>query len=134
MCAETPQNWVKWLPLAEWWYNTTYHTATKATPYEIMYGQVPPIHLPYLPGESKVELVDSSLRKREEMLKIIKFHLKRAQDRMKQEADKHRSHKSYDIGDRVYVKLQSHKQVSEPMLSYVLNILDPTKFWIGRER
>jgi len=41
MCAKSPKNWVKWLPLAEWWYNTTYHTATKATPYEIMYGQLP---------------------------------------------------------------------------------------------
>nr|KYP76053.1 Retrovirus-related Pol polyprotein from transposon 17.6 [Cajanus cajan] len=63
----SPQNWSKWLPMAEWWYNTTYHIAIKATPYEIMYGQPPPIYLPYLPGESKVELVDRSLRKREEM-------------------------------------------------------------------
>ena len=77
---------MKWLPLTEWWYNTTYHTATKATPYEIMYGQVPPIYLSYLPGESKV---DRSLRKREEMLKIIKFHLKRAQDKMKQVTNRH---------------------------------------------
>jgi len=64
MCAESPQNWVKWLSLAEWWYNTTYHTATKATPYEIMYGQLPPIHLPYLLGESNIELVDRSLAKK----------------------------------------------------------------------
>nr|KYP46228.1 Retrotransposable element Tf2 [Cajanus cajan] len=78
MCADSPQNWSKWLPMAEWWYNTTYHIAIKATPYEIMYGQPPPIYLPYLPGESKVELVDRSLRKREEMLKLIKFHLRRA--------------------------------------------------------
>jgi len=97
--------------MAEWWYNTTYHTVTKATPYEIMYGHVPPIYLSYLPGESKVELVDRSLRKREEMLKIIKFRLKRAQDRMKQVADRHRSDKSYEIGGRVYVKLQSYKQI-----------------------
>jgi len=76
MCNDTRHKWSKWLPLAEWWYNTSYLTATKATPYEIMYGQPAPLNLPYLPGESKVELVGRSLIKREEMMKLIKFHLK----------------------------------------------------------
>jgi len=57
--------------MEEWWYNTTYHTTTKTT-YEIMYGQVPPIHLPYLPGESNIDLVDKSLSKREKMLSFVK--------------------------------------------------------------
>jgi hypothetical protein len=112
MTADAPHNWSKWLPMAEWWYNTTYHTSTKATPYEIMYGQPPPTYLPYLPGESKIELVDRSLVKREEMLKVVKFHLKRAQERMKQLADKHRIDKQYQIGDMVYVKLHPYRQVS----------------------
>ena len=60
MCVDSPQQWPKWLPLAEWWYNTTFHSAIQTTPYEVVYGQPPPIHLPYLPGESKVQLVDRS--------------------------------------------------------------------------
>ncbi|KAB2020140.1 hypothetical protein ES319_D07G047100v1 [Gossypium barbadense] len=28
MSGERPQDWVKWLPLAEWWYNSTFHTAS----------------------------------------------------------------------------------------------------------
>uniref|UniRef100_A0A151UIL2 Tf2-1-like SH3-like domain-containing protein n=1 Tax=Cajanus cajan TaxID=3821 RepID=A0A151UIL2_CAJCA len=98
MCAYSPENWSKWLPMAEWWCNTTYHIANKATPYEIMSGQPPPIYLPYLPRDSKVELVDRSLRKREEMLKLIKFPLRRAQERMKQSIDTHRTDKKYQIG------------------------------------
>ena len=39
MCSDSPKQWSKWLPLAEWWYNTTYHSSIKATPYEIVYGQ-----------------------------------------------------------------------------------------------
>ena len=39
----------KWLPLAEWWYNTSYHTASKMTPYEVVYGKPPPVLLPYTP-------------------------------------------------------------------------------------
>lgn len=27
-----PNQWVKWLPWAEYWYDTTYHTSTKMTP------------------------------------------------------------------------------------------------------
>lgn len=25
MCADVPHLWSRWLPLAEWWYNTSYH-------------------------------------------------------------------------------------------------------------
>ena len=42
----------------------------------------------------------------------LKFHLKRAQDRMKSHADKGRTDISYDVGDWVYVKLQPHRQVT----------------------
>jgi len=89
MCSDNPKQWSKWLPLAKWWYNTTYHSSIKANPYEIVYGQAPPAYL----SESKVELVDRSLQKREEMLKLVKFHMRRAQDRMKQLANKHRSNR-----------------------------------------
>jgi len=58
MCSDRPHHWVHWLSLAEWWYNTTFHTSAQATPHEIVYSQPPPISLPYLPGESKVALVD----------------------------------------------------------------------------
>ncbi|CAL0310857.1 unnamed protein product [Lupinus luteus] len=112
MCTDSPQQWASWLPLAEWWYNTTFHTAIQATPYEIVYGQPPPAYLPYLLGESKVQLVDRSLAKREEMLKVLKIHLRRAQERMKQLADKHRSDRQFSEGDLVYVKLHSYRQNS----------------------
>jgi len=34
----------KWLPLAEWWYNTTFHSSIELTPYEVVYNQPPPVH------------------------------------------------------------------------------------------
>ncbi|XP_027368238.1 uncharacterized protein K02A2.6-like [Abrus precatorius] len=55
MCVDVPHEWSKWLPLAKWWYNTTYHSTIRTSPYEVVYGQQPPVHLPYLPGESRVE-------------------------------------------------------------------------------
>lgn len=112
MTAETPQSWSKWLPLAEWWYNTTYHSAIKCTPYEVMYGQVQPTHLPYLPGESSSAIVDCSMQKCEDIINMLKFHLLRAQNRMKQSADSHRSHRELKVGDHAYLKLQPYRQHS----------------------
>ena len=30
--SEEQHQWEQWLPLAEWWYNNSYHTASKMTP------------------------------------------------------------------------------------------------------
>nr|GEZ49625.1 reverse transcriptase [Tanacetum cinerariifolium] len=65
---EQPKNWMKWLSLAEWRYNTNHHSAINTTPYEIVYGQSPPIHVPYIGGDSRVESVDRSLTAREEAI------------------------------------------------------------------
>ncbi|KAA3488050.1 reverse transcriptase [Gossypium australe] len=103
MTGETPSTWFSWLPLAEWWYNTTYHSFIRCTPYEALYGQEPPLHFPYLAGASFVASVDRSLKQREVMRRLLKFHLSRAQDHMKQMADRR---------DLVYLKLQPYRQHS----------------------
>lgn len=113
MTSDKPYLWSKWLPLAELWYNTNYHTATQTTPYDIVYGQSPLVHLPYLPGESKVQVVAKCLQDREDMLLLLKFHLLRAQHRMKQLADGHQSERSFESGDYVFVKLQPYRQHSK---------------------
>jgi hypothetical protein len=53
--------WAQWLPLVEWWYNTSYHTATHMTPFEVVYGKNPSSFLSYMPGVSKVQEVDKNL-------------------------------------------------------------------------
>ena len=115
MCSDRPGLWSKWLPLAEYWYNTNFHTSANMTPYEAVYGQVPPQHIPYIPGESKVAVVALNLQERESMLMILKFHLLRAHHCMEQSANKKRSDRSFSIGDWVYVKLQPYRQGSVVM-------------------
>ena len=46
------------------------------------------------------------------MLRVLKFHLQQAQNCMKQLADKHGSKRHFAIGDLVFVKLHSYRQVS----------------------
>ena len=51
MIGEKPYEWGLWLPLAKWWYNSNWHTAIRITPYEVVYGQPPSLHVPYMPGQ-----------------------------------------------------------------------------------
>jgi hypothetical protein len=46
------------------------------------------------------------------MTRVIRLHLSRAQARMKRQADKHRSERSFAVGDSVYLKLQPYVQSS----------------------
>ncbi|GAU27517.1 hypothetical protein TSUD_147110 [Trifolium subterraneum] len=110
MCADKPSSWSQWLSLAEWWYNTNYHTSIHSTPFEVVYGQPPPIHLPYLPEEATAAVVDRSLSARDAAIQLLKFHLLRAQNKMTQQVNKHRSDKTFSIGDMVYLKLQPYRQ------------------------
>ncbi|GJS60183.1 putative mitochondrial protein [Tanacetum coccineum] len=78
----------------------------------LIYGQSPPIHVPYLRGLSKVDAVDRTLVAREQAIQMLKFHLSRSQNKMKQQADKRRSDKVFQVGNWVFLKLQPHRQVS----------------------
>lgn len=99
--GDRPHQWVQWLPLAEFWYDTNFHTSLKLTPFEALYG-FPPPKLQYIPGTTRVEAV----------LAQLKANIFLAQQRMKIQADKHRSDRSFAIGDWVYLKLQPYKHKS----------------------
>ncbi|KAA3486540.1 reverse transcriptase [Gossypium australe] len=38
---ETIWDWCCWLTLAEWWYNSTFHSTIQTTPYKTLYGLPP---------------------------------------------------------------------------------------------
>lgn len=98
MCWENPKEWSQWIPLAEWWYNTIFHTSTKATPYELLYGQKPPIYSLYIPKSVVIEAVDRSFEARERMLVVLRYHLHRSVNTMKQKADSKRSDREFQLG------------------------------------
>ncbi|XP_019253895.1 PREDICTED: uncharacterized protein LOC109232588 [Nicotiana attenuata] len=90
-CSDSQKDWFSYLAVAEWWYNTTFHSSIQTTPYEALYGQPPPLHLPYIAGDSVVEEVDRSMITRELKFQLLKYHLQRAQQRMTIQANRHRS-------------------------------------------
>ncbi|XP_071687453.1 uncharacterized protein [Rutidosis leptorrhynchoides] len=88
--------------------STTYHPQTDGKT-EVP----PPTPIIYHSGESRVDLVDRSLSAREAVITVLKFHLKRAQDRMRSLADSKRTDRELALHSWVYVKLQPHRQIIE---------------------
>jgi hypothetical protein len=107
-----PSKWHNWLSLAEFWYNSSWHSSLGRSPFEVLYGYSPR-HFGIDPS-SACSSTDLStwLQERQVMKGLIKQHLSRAQDRMKQQADKGRSERQFQVGDMVYLKLQPYVQSS----------------------
>jgi hypothetical protein len=81
------------------------------TPFELVYGRKPPPLVPSSQGTTLVDAVDSRLVDRDALLDRARHHLLTAHNRMKQRYDHHRE-VTYAVGDWVWLKLQSHRQLS----------------------
>jgi hypothetical protein len=109
---ERKNQWAQWLPLYEWWYNTSYHTTTIMTPFEAVSGQKPPFVLSYMPSVSKVQAVDQTLTDQEAILCTLKDNLVMAHNLMRKQVDKGHSERQFVEGDQVFLCLQPYKQTS----------------------
>lgn len=43
LSSQKPKQWSYWLPLADWLYNTTFHSAIGMYPYKALYSKAPPV-------------------------------------------------------------------------------------------
>lgn len=112
LIGDTPKQWLFYLPLAEYWYNTTHHTAIKMTPFEAVYGHSPPSIRSYITGSTVVASLDETLARRHQMLRLIKENLTLAQMRMRNQANAHRQDRSFEVGTWVWLRLQPYRQIS----------------------
>lgn len=86
MTSNRPKQWVKWLSLAQWWYNTNSHASLKTTPFEALFGYALP-HLPLgTPPNSHVAAVAELIKGKHGF-----WPRQPSQDRMKRYEDKERS-------------------------------------------
>lgn len=99
---QPPTKWSHYLPWAEYSYNTGYHTTTGTTPFRVAYGRVPPPLLPYALGDTKNAELEQQLIDRDDMLKLIRTNLSKAQNRMRNQANSKRREISFKAGDYVF--------------------------------
>ncbi|KAH0658676.1 hypothetical protein KY285_027214 [Solanum tuberosum] len=112
MTSSRPNHWKQWLRLAEWWYNTNFHTGLQCTPFEALYGYCPP-HLSLGPTiETAVPTADDAIMRRQQMQQLLQDNLIKAQERMELYFDLHRTERVFQEGDLVFMKLQPYRQTS----------------------
>ena len=109
---QKPSSREKFLNWVEWSYNTSIHSGSGLSPYELTFGKKPLSIPQYLTSTSKLDAVDDILKTREEAFSVMRKKLIKAQDLMKKMADKDRRDVTFAEGDWVMVKLHPHKQSS----------------------
>ncbi|GJZ19340.1 ty3-gypsy retrotransposon protein [Tanacetum coccineum] len=87
-----------------------YLRSIRMTPFEAIYGRSPPSLKDYLTGTSPVATLDDLLSTCTHLLDQLKSKLLKAQLRMKNLADMHRTAVEFKEDDWVFVKLQPYRQ------------------------
>jgi hypothetical protein len=77
-----------------------------------LYGYHPPSITSSLKLKSKVQAVEDHIEHQQHVLQILKDNLTMAQNCMKQQADQHRSERSFEEGNWVLLRLQPYKHMS----------------------
>ena len=96
---EHPKQWAKWLYWAEFSYNTSPHLSIKMSPFQALYGRVPPHIVRVGHNHTTVDTLEQVLQERDAMLDELQFNMARAQQRMKYYADKKRREVFLEVGD-----------------------------------
>ncbi|PIL29421.1 hypothetical protein GSI_09473 [Ganoderma sinense ZZ0214-1] len=68
-CSRRRDDWVKWLPIAEFAFNSHVHSATGYSPFYLMYGFEPQFHIPMLSTA-----VPSADERREELQRMKEYY------------------------------------------------------------
>lgn len=87
--------WSHWLSLAEYWYNTSFHSSLGKSPFMVLYGHEPRHFGIDITQSCQVPDLQKWLTERELMQQLVKQHLHRAQSKMKNQADKRRSFRTF---------------------------------------
>lgn len=112
MTSEVPKNWSTWLASAEWWYNTTFHTALQSTPFQVVYG-IKPRHMAWQErSHTSLHSLEELLAEKHHQWSRLRELLEDAQEKMKAYANLKRTAREFQQGDWVYLKLQPYRQVS----------------------
>ena len=107
-----PKDWVKWLAIAEWSYNTSVHSSIGLSPFEVVYGKAPPRLLPFELGSTTNQVVEDEMKSRDFIIKLARENLHETQARIKHFANKNRTNREYMLGDWVYLRLRPYRQMS----------------------
>lgn len=72
---EHHRQWSRFLPWAEWHYNSSWHSSIQLAPYQAVFGRPPPTLLQYMSNTTTTEAVNTILSDRQQVLTTLKSNL-----------------------------------------------------------
>jgi hypothetical protein len=106
---DKPSKWEDYLHLVDFSYNNGYQASLKMSPFEALYGRKCNIPVSWdNPIDREVVGLDCLREMEEQMIKINK-NLKVDQDRQKSYVDKGITHREFNVGDHVFLKVKSNR-------------------------
>ena len=114
LTGDRPRDWLRWLPWAEYIFNTAFQSSLRDTTFRVVYGRDPPSLRSYEQGATRVPAVARTLEERVEFLADIRHRLEQAQAVQKHHYD--RLHRDIDIqvGEWVLLRLRQRPTASMP--------------------
>lgn len=110
--GDRPSKWTNFLSWAELALNCFHHAGLGMSPFKALYGREPP-SLVFAPlSAATPPSVAELITQRSELLVRLRGNLARAQQRMRESANKHRRNVEFVAGDKVLLKLQPYRQHS----------------------
>ncbi|KAL4581633.1 hypothetical protein LXL04_006159 [Taraxacum kok-saghyz] len=97
--CDEPKSWHRYLYLAEFWYNTSFHSAIAMTPFKVMYGRDATAIHDYTPSSNATASIDATLQEHQRLIDLLKEALTRSRQQMTKQANKHRLDKEFKVGD-----------------------------------
>ncbi|GKA40938.1 retrotransposable element Tf2 [Tanacetum coccineum] len=123
MTGERPKEWVQWLPLAEYWYNTNKHSSINVTPYEKVVripsegDEILRVHVERTLGAAKAVMNVKSKEEHEVHLKLVLEILRKEKLYAKAEIGESSltglecKPLEFEVGDRVLLRVTPWKGV-----------------------
>ncbi|KAJ0556778.1 putative nucleotidyltransferase, Ribonuclease H [Helianthus annuus] len=105
-------NWDTHLPLVEFSYNNSYHTSIKAAPFEALYGRKCRSPLCWAEVGEKQLIGPELVQETTDKIFQIRDRIKAARDRQKSYADVGRKPLTFEVGDKVLLKVSPWKGVA----------------------
>ena len=104
-------DWDTYLPLAEFFYNNSYHSSIDCAPFELLYGRK--CRTPICWGEVGHSIIGKTdlVLQTEELIKLVRTKLEAARDRQKKYYDHRRTELEFQVGDFVLLKVSPWKGV-----------------------
>ena len=104
--GDRPRQWLRWLPWAEYTYNTAYQSSLHETPFRVVYGRDPLTIRSYDPDETRVDAVAQEMEDRAAFLDDVRYCLEQAQAAQKRVYDQHHRLVVYQVGDWALLRLR----------------------------